>query len=99
MDVPTPSTIPMWEPILDTLFRTLKDDQLCSTVGFEAIWGKTVHSGYPQVSFISDQLWQTRGCSIAQPDHAGMERSTQDKVGSANQRMYFGIHCLKKTED
>ena len=58
MDVPTPATILMHEPILDTLFRTMKDDQLCSTPRFEAIQGQTVHFSYCRASLVRDHLWQ-----------------------------------------
>ena len=32
MDVSTPTIIPIWEFILGTHFRTMRDDQLCSTL-------------------------------------------------------------------
>ena len=52
MDVQTPTIIPIWEFALGTHFRTLRDDQLCSTPCFETIWGKTVCFGYWWVSLI-----------------------------------------------
>ena len=99
MDVSTPTIIPMWELTLGTPFRTLGNDQLCSTFCFEAILGKTVCSCYWWVSLIKNHLWPIQEDSGAKPGYASMERPTPNKIEPISRRLHSEVYCLEKTED